>query len=89
MEHKTEFITHEAFQKHLIEENRRFELLDQKNDKIEEERRKRHEEVMSKLEPLAETFRAASTMGKWIMAFLVFVSILIGILIGIKQLWKP
>ena len=33
-----------------------------------------------KLEPIAETYRTTATLGKWIMTFLVFLSVLGGVI---------
>lgn len=38
------------------------------------------------LKPMSETYKTTEKLGKWIMAFVVFVSILIGILVGLKNL---
>jgi hypothetical protein len=44
------------------------------------------EEMLKLLRPISETYRTVSTLGKWMMAILVFMSILIGVLIGFKSL---
>lgn len=49
---------------------------------------KGQEEILALLRPIAETYTTASTLGKWIMAFLVFVSVIIGIILGARNLFK-
>lgn len=38
------------------------------------------------LKPIAETYQTVTRLGKWAMAGLVLVSVIIGILLGIKNL---
>ncbi len=40
------------------------------------------------MRPIAETYRTVSALGKWSMAGLVFLSVLIGILLGIRNLFR-
>lgn len=42
-------------------------------------------EILRMLKPISETYTSVSTLGKWFMAFMVFISILIGILLGLKD----
>ena len=42
------------------------------------------ERIDNKLTPMAETYGAASRMGKWVMGLLVFISIIVAILRGVK-----
>ena len=49
---------------------------------------KGQQDIIDLLKPIAETYRTVSTMSKWFMAFAVFVSILIGIVVGWKQIFK-
>jgi hypothetical protein len=44
-----------------------------------------HKEIMDMLKPIARTYDGANLMGKWIMALLVFISILLGVFIGWKN----
>ena len=44
-------------------------------------------QILELLKPIAETYSAANLMGKWVMAFLVLISILLGILLSIKKIW--
>lgn len=41
-----------------------------------------------KLDPMAESYAAYMKMGKWGMAGLIAVSVIIGILVGLKNLFK-
>lgn len=63
MDHKSPYVTNEAFEKHSKEDFDNFTALRLQNEKIEEERRKRHGEVMDminevnkKLQPVFEAF---------------------------------
>ena len=54
---------------------------------------KRQDEIVAtlntlnaKLEPIATAFNTTKTLGKWIMAFMVFISILLGILLSWSKL---
>lgn len=38
------------------------------------------EEIMKLLRPISETYRTVNLMGKWLMAFLVLVSVMLGII---------
>ncbi len=49
---------------------------------------KGQEEILALLKPIAETYTTVSTVGKWGMAIMVFVSILIGIILGAKTLFN-
>jgi hypothetical protein len=40
------------------------------------------EKISNKLDPILETFNSTRMLGKWVMAILVFISILIGIILG-------
>jgi hypothetical protein len=46
------------------------------------------EEILKLLKPISETYSTVSHLGKWVMAILVFISILLGILLGAKNLIK-
>lgn len=46
------------------------------------------EEVLKLLRPISETYTTVSTIGKWMMALLVFISIMLGILLSIKTIFK-
>jgi len=43
-------------------------------------------EILSLLRPISDTYRTATTLGKWSMGGLVFLSVIIGLLVGIKNL---
>jgi len=42
--------------------------------------------ILDILEPIADTYKSAGTIAKWTKAFLVFVSIIVGIIVGIRNL---
>lgn len=42
--------------------------------------------VIEMLEPISDTYKSARTIGKWGMSLLILMSIIVGILLGIKQL---
>jgi hypothetical protein len=50
--------------------------------KLEEQ----NERILRLLEPISNTYKTANTVGKWIMGILVFFSVLIGLIVGIKNL---
>ena len=43
-------------------------------------------QIIALLEPISETYKTVSKMGKWLVAFIVFISVIIGILAGLKEL---
>lgn len=45
-------------------------------------------EIKEMLEPLLETYMVAVRLGKIVMGTLVFLSILLGVILALKQLWK-
>ncbi len=45
-------------------------------------------EIKEILEPLVETYKVATVLGKWVMGTLVFISILLGIVLAVQKLWK-
>lgn len=53
---------------------------------LRDERKQDMKEIMELLKPLSDTYRSATTLGKWIMAAAVFVSILLSIILGLKAL---
>ncbi len=90
-----EFITSEQFREHAKDDAIAFANIIDRIEDAEEERRKRHEDVMKMLEkmvetnkPMLETYKTATTLGKWMMAAAVFVSICIGIIIALKDFIK-
>lgn len=89
MEHRNELESlHKALQKHYEDDVKVFKGLNERMDSADLDRQKRHNEIMELLSPLSETYRTATTLGKWVMAAAVFVSILFGIILSIKAL-KP
>lgn len=58
--------------------------LKEKEEKLDGEIK----EIKDILKPLVETYGTAVMLGKWVMGLLVFISVLIGIILGIKNLLK-
>ncbi len=73
------------FATHSHEDAINFSKIMDRIDDSEEERRKRHEEIMSIIKPISETYQSATQMGKWVMGLAVFISIILGILLSIKS----
>jgi hypothetical protein len=57
------------------------------NDRIDA-LEKGQEEILALLRPIADTYSTASTLGKWAMALLVFISITLGVILSIKSIFK-
>lgn len=57
-------------------------------DDLEAKRKEDMDNIMKILKPMAESYSAASKIGKWVMAALLFVSILLGIIIATIKLTK-
>lgn len=45
-------------------------------------------EINTKLEPLSETFTTAKMLSKWGKAGLIIISVIIGIILGVKNILK-
>lgn len=45
-------------------------------------------EILGLLRPIADTYKTASKLGKWAMALLVFISILLGVILSLRALLK-
>ena len=58
--------------------------LKEKEDKLDNEIK----EIKDMLEPLLETYKVAITLGKWIMGLLVLFSVILGIVLSIKSIFK-
>ena len=58
--------------------------LKEKEDKLDYEIK----EIKEMLEPLLETYKTAVFLGKWIFGFLVFLSVLLGIILSLRQVFK-
>lgn len=43
-------------------------------------------EILELLRPISETYRTATTIGKWVMGSLLFASVVVGLLVGLKNL---
>lgn len=50
------------------------------------ELRKDIQELKEIVTPIADTYRTASTIGAWSKAFLVFISVTLGVIVGIRDL---
>lgn len=46
------------------------------------------EEMLKLLRPISDTYRTVSTLGRWMTALLVFISIMLGVLLSIKTIFK-
>lgn len=58
---------------------------------LENESREHNEslkEILALLRPIADTYTAAGTIGKWLMALAVFISIVVGIIVSFKGIIK-
>lgn len=44
--------------------------------------------IEQKLNPVYETYTSATTLGQWIMRTFVFISVLVGVILGFKSLLK-
>lgn len=80
-----EFVTREEFQ------DFRDGLMREGSQKIQELRQEQQADmkaIRALLEPISETYRAASLMGKWAMAGIVALSIILGIAFSIKDQFK-
>lgn len=44
-------------------------------------------EILEMLKPIADTYRSVELLGKWMMAFLVFISVAIGIILSWSKLF--
>lgn len=47
---------------------------------------KGQKEILELLKPISDTYKTATTIGKWTMGALVFASVTVGLLVGIKNL---
>lgn len=47
-----------------------------------------YREITSLLKPISQTYQTASKLGKWIMALMVFISIMLGVALSLKSLLK-
>lgn len=62
------------------------EAIDRSVKASEERFQKQLGTLNDSLKPVLETFRTASLLGKWTTATLVFISVLIGVILGLKKL---
>ena len=75
---------------HEIDKIQDYELKDLKQRLKEKEDKLDYEikEIKEMLEPLLETYKTAVFLGKWIFGFLVFLSVLLGIILSLRQVFK-
>lgn len=45
-------------------------------------------EIKDILKPISETYKTATTIGSWAKGLLVFVSVMIGVVLGLKDIFK-
>lgn len=62
--------------------------LDQRQEDRISALEKGQQEILALLRPISATYTTVSTMGRWSMAFMVFISILIGLILGFRNLFK-
>ena len=43
-------------------------------------------QIIDLLQPISDTYKTVSKLGKWLVACVVFISVVVGILAGIKEL---
>ena len=72
----------DAFEKHSYDDLRHFAELGAALTRIE----KTLEAQGKTLAPIARTFETTNTLGKWLMPFLVAISLMVGIVWGIVQI---
>ncbi len=70
--------------------NQRFideiEALKRNDEETKAQNAQNHVEVMALLQPISETYNTVSRLGKWVTALTVFISIIIGILVGLQKI---
>lgn len=76
------------FEQHSKEDHQKFEQMIIHQNATDKKIDLNHEELKKILTPIAETYGSVSKMAKWLMAVLVLVSIIVGILVGLKNLFK-
>jgi hypothetical protein len=64
------------------------EFKDKITQQFHEERKKDLEQIMAILKPISETYQTASMLGKWTMAGMVFISVLLGILLSLRSMFN-
>lgn len=47
---------------------------------------KGQQQILALLGPISETYKTVASLGKWASAILVFISVVVGILLGLKDL---
>lgn len=77
------------FKEHEDADMRRFSSIDETLKEMKSNDEIWRSQIKDILEPISETYKTASTMGKWAMAAIVFVSIIVGIIVAIKSTFFP
>ena len=67
-----------------------YEILELKERLLEKERLldKEIAEIKEMMQPLLETYSTAVILGKWVFGILVFLSVLLGVILSIRQFLK-
>jgi len=60
--------------------------LNQKQDDRITALEKGQDEILQLLRPISETYRTANILGKWTMGILVLASVVVGLIVGIKNI---
>mgnify|MGYP001613799762 FL=1 len=81
---QSEKILLKAFEAHAETDRQAFEKINDTLARLEETLRKQD----AVLQPISETYRSVSKVGKWAMALIVFLSIVVGTLLGLKNLFS-
>lgn len=55
-------------------------------EKLRVERKQDKEDFQKMISPMLETYKNVGTLGKWFMAFLVFITVLAAAIVGSKQI---
>jgi hypothetical protein len=71
--------------------NQRFmdeiEALKRNDEETKAQNAHNHEEIMTLLKPISETYNVATRLGRWLTGGAVFVSIIIGIVVGLQKIF--
>lgn len=75
--------------------NQQFEELNRRIDSLQgahltdqAEVKQSIKDLSDLIKPMVETYTAANKVGKWLVAIVTFISIIIGIVLGLKRLFK-
>lgn len=73
---------HSAFEKHAYDDLTHFAELAETLKRIEQ----KTDAQSTILQPMAETYATATTLGKWLMPILLAISLIVGIVWGVIQI---